>query len=112
AVVWINNAQDGSYAGIFAQRFDSDGSTADTEFQVNSYTTNGQYHPAVAGLYNGDFVVTWDSDYQSGYPDGTFGQRFTSNGSAAGTEFQVNSYTGDTTYAKLTRGYPAVAAQG
>jgi hypothetical protein len=36
------------------------------EFQVNSYTTNGQTLPAVAVDGSGDFVVVWTSYGSSG----------------------------------------------
>src|SRR5207244_229479 len=77
---------------------------AGAEFHVNSYTTNEQSYPAVAADSAGDFVVVWSSYGQDGYERGVFGQRFTSTGASAGTEFQVNSYT---TSAQMS---PAVAA--
>jgi len=61
------------------------------EFHVNSHTTDYQILPEVCGNDDGTFVVTWSSNYQDGYGWGVFGQRFDSNGSALGTEFQVNS---------------------
>ncbi len=63
------------------------------EFQVNTYTTNGQYSPAVAADAEGDFVVVWRSYVQDGSSFGVFGQRYTSAGVALGGEFQVNTYT-------------------
>jgi hypothetical protein len=94
-VVWNDFAgQDGSQGGVFGQRFDSGGSPAGTEFQVNTYTTYVQTGPAVASDASGSFVVVW-TDYsgQDGSGGGVFGQRFDSGGSPAGTEFQVNTYT-------------------
>lgn len=41
------------------------------EFQVNSYTTNGQTKPEVAVGIGGDFVVAWRSDDSSGTDDGS-----------------------------------------
>jgi hypothetical protein len=61
------------------------------EFHVNSHTTDYQILPEVCGNDDGTFVVTWSSNYQDGYGFGVFGQRFDSDGSALGTEFQVNS---------------------
>ncbi len=81
---------------ISGQRFASDGSAVGGELQVNSYTTSFQQLPVVAMDADGDFVVVWESD-GSGDTDTTNrsiqGQRFASNGSAAGGQFQVNTYT-------------------
>ncbi len=67
-----------------------------SEFQVNSYTTSSQSTPAVAVDANGNFVVVWQS-YGSGGTDSTYrsvqGQRYASDGSPLGGEFQVNTYT-------------------
>jgi hypothetical protein len=37
-----------------------------SEFQVNTYTTQRQKHPAVAANAGGDFVVVWGSNGSSG----------------------------------------------
>ena len=92
-VVWQSSYQDGNLEGIFAQRFASGGAFAGTEFQVNTYTANGQSFPAVCCDATGDFVVAWESYHQDGYSEGVFGQRFASSGAPRGTEFQVNTYT-------------------
>ncbi|MGA8261969.1 MAG: hypothetical protein WB783_17285, partial [Arenicellales bacterium] len=92
-IVWnAGYAVDGSSTGIFGQRFASNGDFLGTEFQVNSYTMGSQRYGSVASNGAGDFVVAWDSSFsQDGSSDGIFGQRFASNGSFLGTEFQVNS---------------------
>ena len=64
-----------------------------TEFQVNSYTTSDQYFPSVSHGSDGSFVVVWQSSGQDGSGVAVEGQRYDSTGAAAGTEFQVNSYT-------------------
>ena len=60
-VVWQSDDQDGSYWGIFGQRYDSAGSTLGSEFRVNSYTTSIQWDPAIAsdatGWLTTDFVM-------------------------------------------------------
>ncbi len=64
------------------------------EFQINTFTTNNQGSPAIATLPSGAFVAVWDSDGgQDGNNLGIFAQRYSSAGAAAGSEFQVNSYT-------------------
>jgi hypothetical protein len=91
-VVWTSYYQDGSFSGIFGQRFESAGGPLGTEFRVNSYTTHYQNAPAVAADPSGNFVVVW-SGRDQGDSDGVFGQRYDSGGTALGTVFRVNSYT-------------------
>ena len=76
------------------------------EFQVNTYTMNSQWYPAMAADGAGNFVVVWESLGQDGSLSGVFGQRFNSAGSRLGSEFQVNTFT--TNYQRD----PAVAADG
>jgi hypothetical protein len=78
-VVWSTFGQDGSYWGIFGQRFDGGGVPQGGEFQVNSFTTYYQEHPTVGVTGSDTFVVAWDSDDQDGSFDGVFGQRFASS---------------------------------
>ncbi len=67
------------------------------DVQVNTYTTGIQDAPSVAMDADGDFVVVWGS-LGSGSPYGpgfdVHGQRYAADGSPAGGEFIVNSYTG------------------
>ncbi len=91
-VTWMSYGQDASSGGVFGQRFDSAGSPAGSEFQVNTYTTNEQAFPAVTADGSGNFVVAWYSFGQNAYGD-VFGQRFSSAGRPVGSEFQVNNYT-------------------
>lgn len=93
AVTWYSTEQDGHHLGIFAQRYDSSGSPAGNEFQVNSFTDNVQHSPSIASLKNGDFVITWTSFEQDGDRYGIFAQRYDSLGNPIGGEFQVNSFT-------------------
>lgn len=73
-VVWSSDYQDGSDSGIFGQRYDAAGNRSETEFQVNTYTSNDQRWPSVAADASGDFVVAWSTP--DGSIDGVFGQRF------------------------------------
>ncbi len=77
------------------------------EFQINSYTTSSQYSPDVAADAAGNFVVVWASLGSSG-TDSWYasiqGQRFRSDGTPLGAQFQVNTYT------TQTQKQPAVAA--
>jgi len=98
---------DGSFFGVQGRRFASDGTPQGVEFQVNTYTTSSQFDPTVAADADGDFVVVWTSSGSSGTDtsnDSIQGQRYASDGTAQGSEFQVNTYT---TYAQRA---PSVAA--
>ena len=105
-VVWDSFGQDGWGFGVFGRRYDSAGAPLGSEFQVNTYTANSQWNPAVAADGSGNFVVVWASADQDGSGDGVFGQRFNSVGSPVGSEFPVNTYTTNDQW------YPAVAADG
>ncbi|HKY92740.1 MAG TPA: hypothetical protein VJM11_16945 [Nevskiaceae bacterium] len=94
-VVWDSAGQDGSLSGIFGRRFAADGTPLSGEFQVNTYTADRQISPRVARDALGNFVVTWRSSGQDGNGGGVYAQRFASDGSKAGPEFQVNSRTSD-----------------
>ncbi len=98
-VVWDSEdsaGSDSSGLSLQGQRFGSDGSFLGGEFQVNTYTTDGQSTPAVGLDGSGGFVVVWSSSGSSSSDsDGSSiqGQRFASDGSTVGTEFQINSQT-------------------
>jgi hypothetical protein len=64
---------------------------AGPEFQVNTYTTQGQLRPGVSADGSGNFVVVWESP--DGNLAGVFGQRFGSLGTPLGAEFQINTFT-------------------
>jgi hypothetical protein len=106
AVVWRSTGSSGSDSdstSIQAQRFavpktgsEFGGAAASDEFQVNTYTTGDQPHPGVAVSTAGDFVVVWHSDGSSGTDSSgrsVHAQRYAADGSPAGVEFQVNTYT-------------------
>src|SRR5690349_3284452 len=74
-VAWQDVAQEGTDAGIYAQRYDAAGNALGGNFHVNSFTTGGQLHPAVAMDAAGDFVIVWDSP-QDGSNLGIVGKRY------------------------------------
>jgi hypothetical protein len=92
-VAWRSRNQDGGGDGVFARRFDSAGGSIASEFQVNVATVHVQNTPAVALDPDGDFVIVWQSYGQDNHRFGVFSRRFSSDGAAIGTEFQVNLYT-------------------
>ena len=75
-VVWESLLQDGSYFGIFGQRYDASATALGPEFRVNTYTSSSQFIPSVAADPSGSFVVVWHSLLQDGSGFGIFGQRF------------------------------------
>ncbi|MGV3526465.1 MAG: hypothetical protein ACO1RX_19765 [Candidatus Sericytochromatia bacterium] len=82
-----------SPAGIYAQRYNSQGQPQGSEFLANTYTQNFFSAPSVSLDADGDFVVSWQSFIQDGSSGGIYAQRYNSQGQAQGSEFQVNTYT-------------------
>jgi hypothetical protein len=103
-LAWTSYGQDGFYGGIYARRYASSGAPLGPEFRVNTYTTNYQRFPSVAGDGAGNFIVTWFGDLEDGSGSGVFGQRFASSGTPLGPEFRVNTYT------TAFQAFPSVAA--
>jgi hypothetical protein len=99
-VVWSSEGQDGSFAGVFARRYDSVGNALDaTEFQVNAHTQFPQQDPVVGVAASGDFVVAWQSWWQDGNGWGIFARRFDNAGNPLDpAEFQVNTHTTEGQY--------------
>ena len=62
--------QDGSGNGIYAQRFNADGSKNGAEFLVNTHTSDSQYQPSVSSLTGGGFLISWQSWGQDGSSNG------------------------------------------
>jgi hypothetical protein len=98
-VVWDSYGSsygDSSFSSIQGQRYNSAGTAQGSQFQVNSYTSNGQNNPAVAMDSDGDFVIAWDSNGSDGNDTDSYsiqGRRYNAAGTAQGSQFQVNSYT-------------------
>ena len=92
-VTWHSDDQDGSYNGVYGQRYNSSGAAVGSEFRINSVTADVQWWSSVTGLSDGGFVVTWQSSGQDGSLYGVYGQRYDSSGNTAGTEFLVNTET-------------------
>jgi hypothetical protein len=62
-------------------------------FVVNSTTGHEKRSPDVAVAPNGNFAVTWWSNYQDGDVWGVFARWFDSTGTALTDEVQVNNFT-------------------
>jgi large repetitive protein len=85
---------DDSLSGVHARIYKADGTAVGGEFLVNegTHTDGDQYNSAIATSANGNFVVTWVSNDETGDPgNGVRARVFKSNGTALGSEFQVNS---------------------
>ena len=67
-VTWWGDYQDGSSYGVFARRFEADGTQLGPEFRLNTYTTGQQWFPDLAVGPDGGFVAIWGDGYQAGGP--------------------------------------------
>ncbi len=105
-VAWLSSYQDGSFDGIYAQRYNAVGVAQGGEFLVNTFTASSQIRPSVAMDADGDFVIAWSSNGQDGDAHGIYAQRYSAAGATLGGEFQVN-----TTVANSQRN-PSVAMDG
>lgn len=99
AATWTDVSQvaaANSLGDIRGQLFQADGTKDGPEFLVNTTTARGQIDPTITSLGNGNFVVTWTDDSQTGDDEsGTSirGQIFQSNGAKVGPEFVINTTT-------------------
>ncbi|MEH0887407.1 Ig-like domain-containing protein, partial [Enterobacter sp. UNJFSC 003] len=85
--------------------YDPSTQTVGTEFIANQTLTNDQASPSVSALDNGNFVVTWDSNNNTG-PDqngySVWGRIYDATGKAISNEFIINTATvGDQHLAKV-----------
>ena len=64
-VTWWSYQQDGYY-DVYGQRYDTNGESVGEEFRANvDRMSYDQEKPSVAGLENGEFVVTWQDETTS-----------------------------------------------
>jgi hypothetical protein len=89
----LANGGDGSGDGVYAQRFNNDGTTNGGMFRVNTATANSQYESDVAAHADGSFVVSWRSEAQDGSGAGVYFQRYDAAGIALGAETRANTIT-------------------
>jgi uncharacterized protein YndB with AHSA1/START domain len=89
---------DASGFSVKAQVFNATGGKVGTEFLVNTQTVANQSNPTITGLSNGGFVVSWE-DHSVTLGDASEysikAQVFNAMGGKVGTEFLVNTQTGD-----------------
>lgn len=91
--------------GVFARRYDSDGSPIGEAFRVNTTIRESQQSPSVAIDDSGDFLIAWQGR-GPGDHQGIFAQWFDATGNPAGLEMLVNTTTGGAQHT------PAVAMTG
>ena len=103
-VVWTSANQDGSGHGVYGQGFDGAGNPLGSEFQINTYTNSEQERPAVTGLPDGSFVVTWQSNTQDTDVYGVYARHYDDQGNPSAAEFQVNTTVTNVQY------LPSIAA--
>lgn len=68
-IVWASDSSEGgdtNLQSIQARRYAANGTALDDQFQVNTYTTQRQWTPAVSSDPRGNWVVAWDSTGSSG----------------------------------------------
>ncbi|ESQ74048.1 S-layer family protein [Asticcacaulis sp. AC402] len=92
-ITWVGNDNGGGGSGILLQRYDAEGNAIGTETIVNTYLANNQTAPAITGLANGGYVVTWVSNLQDGSGTGIYIQQFDAAGALVGSESRVNTTT-------------------
>ncbi len=91
-VVWSSRSQDnGGSWGVYGQRYSAGGVALGSEFRVNQATADDQRWATVAMDTSGRFAVTWTSANQDGTALSVYARIFNPDGSAAASEFRVNT---------------------
>ena len=93
-VAWASKDQDGSSWGIYAQRYNADGSANGGEFRVNTAKVGAQSFPAIAGTSDGGFVVTWLGTATTGKSTGIWARRWSAAGKALSGDVRVDTTAG------------------
>ena len=95
-LAWTDNNGDDSSSAVKARVFDAAGLPISEELLVNTGTFSYQWHPRIAVLKNGGFVVAWDTWGADG-PDATSldvnAQIFDNAGARVGKEIVLNTST-------------------
>ncbi len=88
-VAWSEG--NGTTDDVHAKIYDDTGTALGAEFITSTTTTGSQIDAVASGLTDGGFVTVWASDHGGTYD--IYGQRYDSSGTAAGSEFLVNTTT-------------------
>ncbi len=96
-VTWRSKYQDDDGYGVYAQRYDENGTRINNGFLVNTHTINSQSDPSISSLDDGGFIITWESYNQLGsdsnYGYEIYAKRYDSNSLKVNDEFIVNTHT-------------------
>ncbi|MDB3977592.1 flagellin [bacterium] len=90
-VAWQSKNQDGDQDGVYAQRFDDDGSKLGSEFQINTYTNSYQHNVFVENLSDGEFIASWQSNGQDAAYMDIFSQIFSTTAGSFEETTSVNT---------------------
>ncbi len=95
--VWNNDSgkeglTDNSGLGVFARRYNADGSAATAVFQVNTTIANDQDLPDIAFDSNGTYTIVWESTGQDGDGGGIVLRNFSAT-NVGGSEIIANATT-------------------
>lgn len=106
-IAWSSYEQDGDKGGIFAQRFNANGSPLNGELPINALTLHDQSHPSIVLSEDQRFVVTWQSDLHDGSGLGIYTRAFDAqNQPTTAQEIRVNTNTSN------HQDSPAMASKG
>ncbi|MFC2085525.1 hypothetical protein ACFLS9_10735, partial [Bacteroidota bacterium] len=92
-VTWVDerNKRD-----IYAQRYSGDGTPLGANFKVNDNQGNAwPASPSISTDGSGNFVIVWE-DVRNNWQEDIYAQRYSSDGTALGTNFKVNDDQGNT----------------
>jgi hypothetical protein len=95
-VAWgsLNEFSGNSLQDIYAQVLSPTGQKIGGEFLVNQFTSYNQRTPAIVGLSDSRFVVTWVSEQERfNNSIDIYARMFNADGSSAGNEIPVNTST-------------------
>jgi hypothetical protein len=77
---------------IYAQQYSSDGTALGSNFKVNDDQGDAsQSSPSISADDSGNFIITWTDDRNGNWD--IYAQRYSSNGTAMGSNFMVNDDT-------------------
>jgi hypothetical protein len=75
-VTWQSLTQDGSFWGVYGQRYSWGGGRVGNEFQIHTNLFESQNAPNAAMAPNGDFIVAWQDMGHDGSGWGIYSQRY------------------------------------
>ncbi|MFN8635498.1 MAG: hypothetical protein U0893_16755 [Chloroflexota bacterium] len=92
-VAWTSAGQDGDRFGVYARRYNAEGTPQGDEFRVNTTTVDRQWQPAIGVASDGRFVIAWTSETQDGDSGGIYARHFDADGTPKSEELRVNTTT-------------------